>query len=89
MNTFAVGGGILITILALAIPLLVILLPVILILGIVKILAGGKSGRKTKEFEAEETRLIQQIHHGLGKMEERIEALETILLEQDRKEGGK
>lgn len=46
-----------------------------------KIAKGNKD-----ELSAEETRLIQEIHQGLTRMEERIETLETILLEADRKE---
>ncbi|MCC6486480.1 MAG: envelope stress response membrane protein PspB [Candidatus Hydrogenedentes bacterium] len=51
------------------------------------ILRGG--GRKaTRATHDEETRLIQDIYHGLIKMEERVEALETLLLERERKGGG-
>jgi phage shock protein B len=56
-------------------------------LGALLILRGG-SRREHGELKAEETRLIQDIYHGLIKMEERVEALETLLLERDRKEGG-
>lgn len=35
---------------------------------------------------AEETRLMQQMHRQLERMEERIEALETILIEREREE---
>jgi hypothetical protein len=30
--------------------------------------------------------LIQEIYRGLSRMEERVEALETIILERDRKD---
>ncbi|MBW2062322.1 MAG: phage-shock protein [Deltaproteobacteria bacterium] len=39
-----------------------------------------------KEQRDEETRLIQEIHQGLVKMENRVAALETILLDPERKE---
>jgi uncharacterized membrane protein YdjX (TVP38/TMEM64 family) len=45
----------------------------------------GKASRKT---QSEEAKIIQEIYHGLARMEERIETLETILLdanEQKRK----
>ncbi len=42
----------------------------------------GKAGRKAS---AEETRMVQQMHEMVVKMEERIEALETILIQQERK----
>jgi phage shock protein B len=46
---------------------------------------GSPAGR---EQAAEETRLIQDMHQQLVRMEERVEALETILLERERKEKG-
>jgi len=42
----------------------------------------GSTGR---ELGAEETRLVQEIHQGLDKMDKRVEALETILTETERK----
>ena len=55
---------------------------------------SGSSFREGEQLNEDETRLIQQIHQGLSRMEERIEALETIVLDQEaRKEneagGGK
>ena len=44
--------------------------------------SGGT--RRSGKTEAEETRLIQEIHHGLVKMESRIESLETLLLDTER-----
>ena len=44
--------------------------------------AGGT--KRSGKTEAEETRLIQEIHHGLVKMERRVESLETLLLDADR-----
>jgi len=53
-----------------------------------KIIKGGASpsGQKTQTDEA---KIIQEIFQGLGRMEERVEALETILLEREkeRKDG--
>jgi phage shock protein B len=37
--------------------------------------------------EAEETRVIQELYNGMNRMEQRIEALETILLDRENKEG--
>ena len=53
------------------------------ILMAIKILKGGIS-RKDQNNKAEEARLIQEIYQGFARMEERVEALETILLDQDR-----
>jgi phage shock protein B len=61
-------------------------------LALAKIKKGG-SLRQSERLDADEARLIQQLHQGLSRMEERIEALEIILLDrgkkQERKEGDK
>ena len=53
----------------------------------IKIIKGGASPRGQKS-QTEEARTIQEIYQGLARMEARVEALETILLERekDRKE---
>ena len=60
---------------------------IILSLGVVVWLArkGGGGGKKATEDLNEEARMIQEIYHGLGRMEDRVEALETLLLDSDRK----
>jgi len=55
------------------------------ILMAIKILKGGLS-RKGQRFQAEETRMIQEMYRGLSRMEERVEALETIILDRERKD---
>ena len=57
------------------------------ILGAMRMRPGCMSQKDRSAFD-EETRLIQQMHDDLSKMEARIEALETILMEdagKDRK----
>jgi phage shock protein B len=49
----------------------------------IKILKGGIS-RKDQHRQAEEARLIQEIYQGFARMEGRVEALETILLDRER-----
>ncbi len=44
--------------------------------------SGGRSAQTT---QADEAKMIQDIYHGLMKMEERVEALETLLMESQRK----
>ena len=68
---------------------LIVGIPLILITGIilflfVRLLSGGSGGRDRQAW-TEETRLIQELHQALGRMEKRIEALETILLDRDHK----
>lgn len=55
-----------------------------------KILKGGVS-QKGQRQQTDEARVIQEIYQGLARMEERVESLETILLEKERsrKEQGK
>ncbi|MBI4772614.1 MAG: phage-shock protein [Deltaproteobacteria bacterium] len=72
---------------------LILGLPVLIVAGffliwVLKILTRG-GPHKRDEAQAEETRLIQELHQGLLKMEERIEALETILLDAEKKEDRK
>lgn len=40
----------------------------------------------TGRMEAREARMIQEIYQGLGRMEERVETLETILMEKPQNE---
>jgi len=59
-----------------------------LILGVVFLAAlkilkgGGKHSRRG--VDPEEAKLMQEIHQGLQKMEDRVESLETLLIEQSR-----
>ena len=55
------------------------------VLMAIKIIKGGISPRSRK-LEAEETKAIQEIHRGLSRMEERVEALESVLLDRERKD---
>ena len=48
-----------------------------------KILKGGAS-QKGQKNQSDEARIIQEIYQGLARMEERVESLETILLERER-----
>ncbi len=68
-----------------------IVLPTIIgamILIALKILKGGKSSTSPTS-SAEETKMIQEIYHSLTRMEERVNILETILLENERQPGAK
>jgi phage shock protein B len=43
---------------------------------------GGK--KKSRQSDSDETRLIQEVHHGLMKMQKRVESLETLMLDDER-----
>ena len=51
----------------------------------IKIIKGGLS-RTGQKSQTEETRIIQELYDGLSKMEQRVEALETIILDRKGKE---
>lgn len=55
---------------------------IILVLRMVK---GGLSPDNRDE-KNEEARMIQEIYQGLSRMEQRVDALETILMERRKKE---
>jgi phage shock protein B len=55
------------------------------VLMAIKILKGGLS-RKGQRLQAEEARMIQEMYQGLSRMQERVEALETIILDRERKD---
>ncbi|MDJ0818928.1 MAG: phage-shock protein [Desulfobacterales bacterium] len=48
----------------------------------IKLLKGGTS----RKDQAEDSKIIQEIYQGLSRMEERVEALETILLDREKRE---
>jgi phage shock protein B len=68
---------------ALMIPILAV--SGFIFLGALSIVYGGKKADRSQELVDEETRLIQDIYHGLLKMEERVESLETLLLDREKR----
>lgn len=46
---------------------------------------GGLSAKSRKE-QADEARLIQELYQGFQEMEKRVESLETILMDDHRKD---
>ena len=76
-------GGMVLISLIFGLPLLIV--AGFFLIWALKIITGG-SARQREELQAEETGVIQELHRGLTRMEKRIEALETILLDPERKE---
>lgn len=66
----------------LLVGLVIVALVVVLI---AKLLKGG-SGAENKAERTNEAKLIQELYHGLSRMEDRVESLETILLDKESKE---
>ena len=58
---------------------------VIILVGL-KILKGNKT-KDSPETDVDETKMIQEIYHSLSRMEERVNTLETILLDKEEKPG--
>lgn len=58
----------------------------LIIIGIIRAAKTGGISKNEKEIHADETKMIQDIFNGLSRMEERVEALETILIERKEKE---
>lgn len=55
-------------------------------IAIVMLIVGkGKKGRRS---DADDARLMQEIHKGMMKMEKRIEALETIVIKHEKHTNG-
>lgn len=63
--------------------LILVIIGSTIIMGI-KMIKGGlsKTGQKRQSDEA---KMVQEIYRGLSRMEERVETLETIILEGERK----
>lgn len=68
-------------------PLFVVLVFVAIALLALRIVQGkprirGEAGIGARETDLEDSRIMQELYHSLSRMEERIEALETLLLER-------
>ena len=55
------------------------------ILMIIKILKGGLS-RTDQKAQATDAKMVQEIYEGLSRMEQRLESLETIILDRKGKD---
>ena len=55
------------------------------ILMAIKLLKGEGSPKRQKTMN-DEAKTIQEVYQGLARMEERVEALETIILDRGRKD---
>lgn len=48
------------------------------------IIKAYKGSGKGGQSDADETRMIQEIYHGMQRMEKRVETLETIIIDTER-----
>lgn len=51
---------------------------------VVTLVRGRGTARPTRAIE-DESKMLQEMYHGLSKMEQRIETLETLLLEREKR----
>lgn len=56
----------------------------LIIIGIIRAAKTGGLSSKDRKAHADETKMIQDLFQGLSRMEERVEALETILIERQK-----
>ncbi len=78
------GGTLLFVLIVFLAPLVALAILGGLVLAGIKLLKGNPSRQSKQEWD-EETRLIQELHQSLSKLGKRIEALEMILLDPERK----
>jgi phage shock protein B len=55
------------------------------ILLAIRMIKGGRSP-KDRQHQADEAQMIQEIYQGMSELEKRLESLETILLDSDKKD---
>lgn len=70
---------------ALGSTLIILAIIPVTILLIIRLFKGGIS-RSDRKKQAEEAKMIQEIYQGMSRMEERVEALETILLDREKED---
>jgi len=56
--------------------------PLLIVMAVVWLL-GLPSARRARRQEPRDTRMIQHIHRGLARMENRLESVETLMFEKD------
>ncbi|MBW1698587.1 MAG: phage-shock protein [Deltaproteobacteria bacterium] len=56
------------------------------VLFALRILKGQGISRKDRRQMADEARMVQEIYQGMSELENRVEALETILLDGEKKD---
>lgn len=78
-------SGVFIAIITVGGSILALVILGIIIMAVIRTAKTGGLSQNEKNARTEETRMIQDIYNALPKMEERIEALETILIERGHK----
>jgi phage shock protein B len=58
----------------------------VVLIKVLRVVTGTPSRRQQKRQLDDEAKQMQELYQGLVRMERRIEALETLLLDRERKE---
>lgn len=58
----------------------------VVLIKVLRVVTGTPSRRQQKRRLDDEAKQMQELYQGLVRMERRIEALETLLLDRERKE---
>jgi len=68
-----------------------IIIPLAVIMGTMLLggrVVAGLFSRRQREESADETRMVQEMYQTLSRLEERVEVLETLLLDAERRAKG-
>ena len=66
------------------VPLLVLALPLLLLMAVIWLL-GLPSERRARRHRTGDTHVVENVHRGLARMENRLSTLETIILDRPRR----
>lgn len=69
-------------VLSVVISLSPFLLAIMIVWGLVRLCSRGETTTIRERVDPEDSRMIQEMYHGFNRMDERVEALETILLDR-------
>ncbi|MBM3289857.1 MAG: hypothetical protein FJY92_06865 [Candidatus Hydrogenedentes bacterium] len=78
----SVVGLIVAIVVGIIVPLIILAVPLFLIMAVVWLL-GLPSARRARRCEPDDTRIMQDINRGLARMENRLNSLETIMMDDD------
>ena len=60
---------------------------ILLVVGMIcwTVVALLRGGKRSHSLDEDESKLMQELYHGLTKMEQRVESLETLLLDREKR----
>jgi len=79
----SIAGILVAVVVGILVPLLVLGVPLLMVMAVVWLI-GLPSARRARRREPDEARLMQEINRGLARMENRLNSLETIMMDDAR-----